>query len=736
MKRKEFIRLVSLIMAAAIGVEMPATVMAEGISDNHVAARQESVSYNEVQLKETEAVLIIAEEEVNNTDNQNVEEFELAKAASNEIVVRDGSGAIKNTIKIEGTDIGSELNTAIERATSLASASNIYDITVPSGNYDLEKTLIIRSNIKLNLTGVTFKKRLNAGIGTMVRFGEFEQKFSGYTGTENVTIIGGTFDGQGAKDTTEGAALVRVAHGKNVTFDGVSVLNVKDNHHFETAAVDGLTVKNCTFKGFTAITEGGARKEAVQLDIMEETHFPDYPNYDRENAPLKNVLVTGCTFDTVGRGVGAHSCVAGSYLDNVVIENNTFINVNKEAIIAVHFKNTKIRNNVIKNCGNGIIFQTIKPNGEQIAKPLAGTDNILTDVDYNTEITNNQINLNPNTIDDSASGVEIHGCSLNLFDKNLDFVAKNIKVENNIITSPCYGIRVLHATACTLKNNKITYSGANKQKFSSILLIRGSIGNEVLNNTITNADRCGILLNEKSNQNTVRENKVTDTNLHGIIVTSESKNNLIESNYVEKVKENGIVVSYSSQADIKNNQVQSAGKHAIHVAASTAEVTNCSLTGSGKNGMNAAPKSKVTVKNNTISNNRHCGVFVAKNCSGMVTDNTYSKNKTSNVTVLGNKTLKVIDSKKFKIKKAKAKKKQAVIKWSADNFAKKYEIYRAESKNGTYKKVKTVKAKEKKYTDKKLTSKKNYYYKVLVQQKNGKVTVKEITSNVLKIKVK
>lgn len=806
MKKKECIKLLSLAMVAALSFEMPTAVLAGGISENNVVLHAESVSFNEVIQEDGEVVLTLTEEEADKTTKQNVEELARAEAATNVIVIKDKSGTIINNIAIEGSEIGAELNTAIQSATSLASASDIYEITVPAGTYELETMLMVRSNIKLNLTGVTLKKKLNSGLGTMARLGLYDQNFSGYTGTENVTIIGGAFDGQGAADTSEGAALLRFAHGKNITLDGVTILNVKDNHHFETAAIDGLTVKHCTFKGFTATTEGGARKEALQLDIMEETHFPHYANYDKENAPMKNVFITGCTFDTVGRGVGTHSCVAGSYFDNVVIENNTFNNVNEEAIITVHFKNTKIKNNVITNCGNGIVFQTAKPNGQEIMEPLSGTANILTDVDYNSEITNNRITLNPNTTNDNATGIQIHGCILNLFGKkNLNFEAKNIKVTNNTITTSGYGIRALNATGCQIRNNTINYSGKSKEKYNGIMLLDGSSNNWVADNKITKADRMGIYVGSNSNENTIVSNQITDAGIHGMIVTLDSKKNTLDKNEIKNAKENGITISYSSDAVITNNTISGSGKNAIYVQESTVDITNCALTDSKKcaimlntkssaqkienntirnskensitlladstaksiadntidkgdcgivvsggstkiekneinnitkHGIFIKDKAKATIQNNSISNCKKFGIYVAKNCSGSITTNSYSGNKSGNVAVLGSKTLKITDKTKFKIKKASAKKKQAVLKWSADKFAKKYEIYRATSQKGTYKKVKTVNAKTKKYTDKKLTSKKTYYYKMLVQQKNGKVTVKELTSNVLKVKVK
>jgi len=58
-------------------------------------------------------------------------------------------------------------------------------------------------------------------------------------------------------------------------------------------------------------------------------------------------------------------------------------------------------------------------------------------------------------------------------------------------------------------------------------------------------------------------------------------------------------------------------------------------------------------------------------------------------------------------------KKQAKLTWKKVDGASGYEIYKATSKDGKYKKVTTIKkGSTKTYTEKKLTSKKTYYYKV------------------------
>lgn len=75
------------------------------------------------------------------------------------------------------------------------------------------------------------------------------------------------------------------------------------------------------------------------------------------------------------------------------------------------------------------------------------------------------------------------------------------------------------------------------------------------------------------------------------------------------------------------------------------------------------------------------------------------------------------------IKVAKTGKKSLKITWKKVAGAKQYRIYRATSKNGKYKKIKTVSSSKLKYTNSKLKKGKKYYYKVRAAVKvDGKYT--------------
>lgn len=88
------------------------------------------------------------------------------------------------------------------------------------------------------------------------------------------------------------------------------------------------------------------------------------------------------------------------------------------------------------------------------------------------------------------------------------------------------------------------------------------------------------------------------------------------------------------------------------------------------------------------------------------------------------------------ISSVRAGKKKATVTWSRVPSVSGYEVYRATSKGGTYKNVKTVGASTRKWTNTGLKSKKTYYYKVRAYKKIDGKTYYSPFSSVRSVKVK
>ena len=99
---------------------------------------------------------------------------------------------------------------------------------------------------------------------------------------------------------------------------------------------------------------------------------------------------------------------------------------------------------------------------------------------------------------------------------------------------------------------------------------------------------------------------------------------------------------------------------------------------------------------------------------------------------LANTTVKGASVSKLK----SATKKTVTLTWKKVKGISGYEVYRAIKKNGKYKKVKTLSSKKTSYTDKKVESKKKYYYKIRTYKKIKGKKVYSSFSKVKSIKVK
>lgn len=92
---------------------------------------------------------------------------------------------------------------------------------------------------------------------------------------------------------------------------------------------------------------------------------------------------------------------------------------------------------------------------------------------------------------------------------------------------------------------------------------------------------------------------------------------------------------------------------------------------------------------------------------------------------------------KVTIKSVTAGTKKVTLKWTKSENADGYIIYRSTSKNGTYKKVATIKkGSTVKYTDKNLKSNTKYYYKVVAYKKTNGVTAYSADSKIKSVKAK
>lgn len=591
----------------------------------------------------------------------------------------------------KGEDITKTLDNALKEARDMATTAKPVIIKVPAGTYSLTDSLHIYSNTTLDVTGVTLKSDksvhnmimsgTNGSYSGQANYNE-SKACSGYNGFENITIKGGTW----VSNSTNTSTIIRIAHAKNVTLDGVTVSGGGCAHQIEVAAIDGFYVKNCTFKDFgKSTTENPEKQEALQLDMPCSSDV--FIGVYQDGTVMKNVEVTGCTFSNVPRGVGTHTMLNGAYHENIKINNNTFTNVTEEAIVGLNYYNCEIKNNTIENCGAGILYQYFKAADVK----TGDTSSVYTTIfdgkkkyageirhDAKAVISENNITTKYTSTCDEMQGIKVYGINLTKATKGgdgetipkADYYISGVTVTNNTIKTAGHGMHLVNLQKANVTENTITQSGvsskdANRQKYDGIFITSGSKEIAITNNTIKNMVRDGIFVQESAYVSTITENnisncngdginfyqksgasgkisgnKVTDCKDGGIIVSTNSTTGEISGNVFDKIGNAGITVyKKSNSGSIINNVLTDVNDNsqAIKIVDSATcgtisgnKIKKSGTTYAGSNGILVYNKSKVTgsIKKNTIDKTKDTAISISTNSK--VTKN-IENNKITNV---------------------------------------------------------------------------------------------------------
>ena len=534
-------------------------------------------------------------------------------------VVASGSlkvSAETKTINISITnagDAGKEIQDCLDEAKADASGNTQYVFNFPQGEYVLYDTVLkVYSYSTLNMTGCTLKRvgdgkkwksmlRIGNATGNSETGDPNDPGAYGYNGYHDIKIVGGVFDGNGAAAASVNAdspSMLRFGHGSNLTFEGVTFINPYDNHQMEFAACKGITIKNCVFDGFTpksgktgAKAVNYANNEALQFDIMHNaSHFTQYPFYD--DTACQDIVVDGCTFKNLQRGLGTHSAVAGSYFTNISFTNNTFSNIGGYAIAATNFKNAVISGNTISDCGAGIIFRAMVQSHDTFYSPLSGSFTV--DHDAASVIENNTIQVS----DKSYTNAIAYGISLysEVVKSDIvndggndkvpagDYTLFGVKVSNNTITmnNAGYGIWLQTTNTCDIANNSVTMdvsaSVSGKGNCDPIRLVKSK------NITITNNS----FVVKKSNKKTKKA--------CGIVVTTSSSAT-ITGNTIKNAPKDGIFVVTKCTATVQKNTINKTGRYGLNVCEnSKARSVKNKFKKCKKRPYNEYKKSKITKK--------------------------------------------------------------------------------------------------------------------------------------------
>ena len=511
---------------------------------------------------------------------------------------------------------------ALDYAARNATASLPCKIIIEPGSYTLTKCLYISSNTYLFMNGVTFTQDSKSR-GNMLKVGESKDTATGYY-YSNITIDGGK-NGGIFDENRHSSTVIKIGHASNFTANNITLQNTVDAHLMEVAGTDGLNLSGCTFQNQTL--KKTLYYEAIQLDILHPKHFGGYA---AEVLMNRNINITGCTFRNVPRGIGSHTVILNSYMTDINITGNTFLNTSSAAIQLMAVTNCNVSGNTITNCPRGILFYSIFRDceGSYFASTIAKLGDVPTNVPstYNPPPDNQNIVVSGNTI--TLGGSDLYNKNYEntgIYFSGYHFTSAMRPSDGDVIPAANYYISGATVTGNTITTNQ---NGITMQDARNIYVDN----NTVIFNNFQNKS-CGIQMREDSVNCTVSNNLVNGNainsnypdSMFGGISILESKANTITDNTVFNYNGYGIYARCGEAASISGNNISQVNQSSIYLNSVSVPALNANTINlCTKDGITAKDCVIQTISDNKIMNTGGYGISQNGNTVQKITNNTLS----------------------------------------------------------------------------------------------------------------
>lgn len=278
--------------------------------------------------------------------------------------IQAGTGAVTRTVQAKlreefsvddfgAAGDGSDDSAAIQLALNSGAGGLVK--FVPGKTYGLGSAVKVKSNTIIDARGATIRRI--AAIDNMIR-NDGDGTTGGYGQSENITIIGGTWDANGA--SIAGAVTpIAFGHATCVKVLFSTIIDVNNWHHIEFNGVQDGEAAFCTFYGSAGHQLDTA--EAVQIDSNFGTgQFPWFGPSD--STRCENIRVHHNTFSGVGVGVGTHSSANGTVHQDIKIQDNSFYNCYFAGVRALCWSGVRITNNRFEGGYYGVYNQAASSN--------------------------------------------------------------------------------------------------------------------------------------------------------------------------------------------------------------------------------------------------------------------------------------------------------------------------------------------------------------------------------------
>lgn len=541
----------------------------------------------------------------------------------------------------------------INRALQTEHEGKTLVVQLNPGDYHLNGSLYIYSKTVLNCGNAKlYKDNVNHADGTSygaMLEAHLEETDGAYNGTHDISIIGGTWDSS-AVLTLGGTETMRFIHCNGVSLEGITLCNVPDGSHLVVlAGTKNVHVNNCKFYGYYNWKKPSSQKEALQLDVTHSRSIVPTNQVGKnastvwDDTPCDQVTIENSSFYNFPRGIGSHTAVHGALHSNVTIKNNYFYNLSEAAIKLFNYKNTKVVGNYFGITPSGTkapvgqavyIYTWLNVSNferEMYFKPNDSSKSVILPTNYQIEVKNNTIK-NVSHVNSGfgnairvggspqkyISGITVSGNNINTtsnYGVFFTYATKSVVSENTIQNAAKDAINVNDkSTGITVSSNTISTPGMRAITYSN--QARGSILNNKILSYSKKSAGAAILIYKTGGTSTkypliISGNAITGLgktkNSHGIFV-SGSKYISIKGNKLTKIDGQGICYYNSIYGVISGkNVIKNPTDGGINVTTnSTATIVDGNVIAGAKNSAISVYQSKkCKISNNQVSSSKN-----------------------------------------------------------------------------------------------------------------------------------
>ena len=200
----------------------------------------------------------------------------------------------------------------------------------PDGIYLISAALIFYSNQTLRFSDSAriLRSDKSKPLTRYLLASYSEKEWAGYSGTHDVVISGGIFDGN--EKLTEQSTLINTVHCRNITVENSRFVNCSKWHCIEFNSTENAVIRNCVFDGTTCPLKcDELHNELIQLDWPHiGSYGPVYKcggeliDFCVDDTPCKNISIESNVFKCDGfPAIGHHDDCPH---EGIVIKNNKF----------------------------------------------------------------------------------------------------------------------------------------------------------------------------------------------------------------------------------------------------------------------------------------------------------------------------------------------------------------------------------------------------------------------------